>query len=217
MNYSFVYPSVLILVVIMGYYFFRPRLRIRLNRAFLAILVIHIGSEFFEVFSYRLDETWTLHAPFLLWMIKILFFCFCFIRSYMFFVFTVSVLDARVLVRSRLHVLAPIVYVPCLLIALTTPLTHWLFWYSRGFHAGPLYWILYGCGYCYPAFAAIAVIRHHRELSVHEIISLIAIQFVLVLGNVTRYLLPTYVVMNTFSLMTILIIFISFEEVSPLS
>ena len=32
----------LILVIIMGYYFFRPKLPIRLNRAFLAILVIDI-------------------------------------------------------------------------------------------------------------------------------------------------------------------------------
>ena len=210
MNYSFIFPSMLILVVIMGYYFFRPRLPIRLNRAFLAILVIDICTELFECISFRLDETWSLHSPHLLWIINVLFYTFGFVRSYMFFVFTVSVLDAQVLLRSKLHILSPIVYVPSVLIALTTPLTHWLFWIDEGFHAGPLNWLLYGCGCSYLIFASIAVIRHWRELSAHQIISLLAIQCILLAGNVVRFLLPTYVVMNTFCLMAIIVIFISF-------
>ena len=47
MNYSFIVPSMLVLLVVMGYYFFRPRLPIRLNRAFLAILTIDICTEIF--------------------------------------------------------------------------------------------------------------------------------------------------------------------------
>ncbi len=210
MNYSFIIPSMLVLLVIMGYYFFRPRLPIRLNRAFLAILVIDICTELFECISFRLNETWSEHAPALLWTLNILFFVFAFIRSYMFFVFTVSVLDSHVLLRSRLHVLAPIVYIPCVMIALTTPMTYWLFRISDGFRSGPLYWILYGCGCAYPVFAVIAVMRHLHKLSPHQIISLTALQAVLLLGNLARFLFPTYVVMNTFCLMAIIVIFISF-------
>ena len=210
MNYSFIIPSMLVLLVIMGYYFFRPRLPIRLNRAFLAILVIDICTELFECISFRLNETWPEHAPALLWVLNLLFFAFAFIRSYMFFVFTVSVLDSHVLLRSRLHVLAPIVYIPCLMIALTTPMTYWLFRIRDGFHAGPLYWLLYACGCAYPIFAIIAVLRHLHELSRHQIISLLALQAVLIMGNLARFLFPTYVVMNTFCLMAIIVIFISF-------
>ena len=165
MNYSFIVPSMLVLLVVMGYYFFRPRLPIRLNRAFLAILTIDICTEIFECVSYRLNETWAEHSPLLLWIFNLLFFVFAFIRPYMFFVFTVSVLDAKVLIRSKLHWLAPIAYVPSVLIAVTTPLTHWLFWIDSGFHAGPMYWILYSCECDYAIFAAIAVIRHWKELS----------------------------------------------------
>ena len=210
MNYSFIVPSMLILLVIMGYYFFRPRLPIRLNRAFLAILVIDICTELFECISYRLNETWVEHPQALLWVFNILFFVFAFIRSYMFFVFTVSVLDAKALLRSQLYVLAPIIYIPSVLIALTTPLTHLLFRVVDGFHEGPLYWLLYCCGCCYPLFSVVAVLRHRHEISLHEIISLLAIQGILILGNLVRILLPTYVVMNTFCLMAITVIFISF-------
>ena len=110
MNYSFIFPSMLILLVIMGYYFFRPRLPIRLNRAFLAILVIDICTEILEVASFRLNETWPEHASALLWSINVLYFIFVYVRSYMFFVFTISVLDSKSLIWSRLRVFSPIVY-----------------------------------------------------------------------------------------------------------
>jgi len=212
MNYSFIVPSMLVLLVVMGYYFFRPRLPIRLNRAFLAILTIDICTEIFECVSYRLNETWSQHAPALLWIFNLLFYVFAFIRPYMFFVFTVSVLDARVLIRSKLHVLAPIAYVPCVLITLSTVWTHWLFWIEDGFRAGPLYWILYSCEWDYAIFAIIAVLRHLHELSKHEIISLLALQAILMLGTIARFLLPNFVVMNMFCLMAIIVIFISFQN-----
>ena len=66
MNYSFIVPGVLVLFIIMGYYFFRPRLQIRLNRAFLAILIINIGLQLFECIASRLNETWETHDPALL-------------------------------------------------------------------------------------------------------------------------------------------------------
>ena len=164
MNYSFIFPSMLILLVIMGYYFFRPRLPIRLNRAFLAILVIDICTEILEVASFRLNETWTEHAPELLWVINVLYYIFTFIRSYMFFIFTVSVLDAKTLLWSKLRVFAPIVYIPCVLVALSTPWTHWLFRIEEGFHSGPFLWILYACGCSYIAFSTIGILRHIKEL-----------------------------------------------------
>ena len=210
MNYSFTVPSMLILVIIMGYYFFRPKLPIRLNRAFLAILVIDICTEILEVASLRLNETWPEHAAELLWVVNVCFFIFVYIRSYMFFVFTVSVLDSKALLWSRLRVFAPIVYVPCILIALTTPWTHWLFRIENGFNQGPLYWTIFACDCCYLAFATIGILRHLKELSAHEIISLLAIQIVLKAGIIARFLLPNIVVMNTFCLMAIVVIFISF-------
>ena len=189
---------------------FFTKLPIRLNRAFLAILVIDMCAEILEVASLRLNETWPEHAAELLWVVNVCFFIFVYIRSYMFFVFTVSVLDSKALLWSRLRVFAPIVYVPCVLIALTTPWTHWLFRIESGFNKGPLYWTIFACDCCYLAFATIGILRHLKELSAHEIISLLAIQIVLKAGIIARFLLPNIVVMNTFCLMAIVVIFISF-------
>ena len=210
MNYSFLIPSILILIVIMGYYFFRPRLPIRLNRAFLAILVIDICTEILEAASSRLNETWTEHSPLLLWLFGVLFLFFYLSRAYMFFVFTISVLDADDIPRSKWHGLTPVPYCIFAAIALLSPVTGWMFHIDKGFHAGPLYYLLYAGSAAYAWFALLAVFRHRRELSRHEIISLAAIQIILLIGNYVRFLLPNWLVMNTFSLMAIIVVFMSF-------
>ena len=209
-NYSFLIPSLLILILIMGYYFFRPRLPIRLNRSFLAILTIDICTEIFEAVSSRLNETWTEHASWLLWLFGVLFFFFYFSRAYMFFVFTISILDARGIGRSKLHVFAPVIYYLCALIALSSPFTGWLFRVESGYQTGPLYFLLYGCCVAYILFSELAVIRHRKELTTHEIISITAMQIILLVGIVVRALVPNWLVMNTFSLMAIIVIFLSF-------
>ena len=210
MNYSFTVPSVLILIVIMGYYFFRPRLSIRLNRAFLAILVIDIGTEMFESIASRLNETWQLHSPVLLWFIYLLFFVFFLARAYMFFVFSISVLDARGITRSGLHSGTPVPFYAVSAIVLSSLLTRWFFWIDQGYHPGPLYFLLYVISFSYALFACLAIWRHRRQLTTHEIISLVALQVVLLIGNIVRALMPHYLVMNIFSLMAIIVIFISF-------
>ena len=210
MNYSFMIPSLLVLLVVLGYYFFRPRLPIRLNRSFLAILVIDICAEFLECLAARLNETWSFHHPALLWFVNTLFFFFYLSRSYMFFVFSISVMDAGSVRRSPLHRFVPVVFFSCAAVALLTPLTGWMFRIHNGFQDGPLFWVLYFCSNCYIVFALLAVLLHRKDLSAHVIISLTAIQLVLFIGNFVRFIFPTYIVMNTFCLMTIIIIFISF-------
>ncbi len=210
MNYSFLIPSLLILVLIMGYYFFRPRLPIRLNRSFLAILTIDICTEIFEAISSRLHETCSEHAPWLLWLFGVLFFFFYFSRAYMFFVFTISILDARGISRSRLHVFTPVVYYFCALLALTSPFTGWLFRVENGYQKGPVYFLFYVCCIAYILFSQLAAIRHRKELTTHEFISISAIQAILLVGIVVRALVPNWLVMNTFCLMAIIVIFLSF-------
>ena len=210
MNYSFLVPYLLVLIIIMGYYFLRPRLPIRLNRAFLAILVIDICTEIFEGVTARLNETWTEHSPLLLWIFGVLFFFFYLSRAYMFFVFTISVLDAKDIPRSRWHKFTPVVYFSFVAVAASSPLTGWMFTVDRGFRAGPVYYLLYACCGTYAIFAQLAVVRHRKELSAHEVISLTAIQGILLVGYFVRFLVPNWLVMNTFCLMTIIVVFLSF-------
>ena len=212
MNYSFTVPSLLILLVIMGYYFFRPRVPIRQNRAFLAILVIDIFTVLFDYVANRLNETWPEHAPWLLWMFYMLYFVFYLTRIYMFFVFTISVLDARGSIRARLSVLSPIVYVPSIALTLSSLFTGWVFCIRDGYHPGPIYNLLYISAGCYLLFSLIAIFRSRKKLAASEVIGLTGLQFTLIAGNIVRMFVPNFLVMNTFCLMAILVIFLSFQN-----
>lgn len=212
MNYSFTVPSLLVLLVIMGYYFFRPRVPIRLNRAFLAILVINICTMLFDYVANRLNETWAEHPPWLLWLIYLLYFSFYLTRIYMFFVFTVSVLDAHGSIRARLSILSPIVYFPSIALTLSSPLTGWVFRIRDGFQKGPLYSIVYISAGCYLLFSLIAIFRSRKKLTTHEVIGLAAIQFILILGNIVRAAMPNFMVIDTFCLIAIMVIFLSFQN-----
>ena len=212
MNYSFTVPSLLILVIIMGYYFLQPRVPIRLNRAFLAILVMDFCTVLLDFFANRLNETWQLHSPWLLWIIYVLFYVFFLSRAYMFFVYTISVLDACGAIRSGLHIYTPVIYFPSVAMAVISPLTHWVFRIDGGWHASPRYFLLYFCSGCYLLFSLLAIYRGRARLSYSEKAGLIALQVILIAGNITRAVLPNFMVMNTFCLMAILVIFISFQN-----
>ena len=211
-NYSFTVPSLLILIIIMCYYFLRPRVPIRLNRAFLAILVIDIGTIVFDYAANLLNDSWQEHAPWLLWIVNILFIAFYLSRVYMFFVFTISVLDARGALRSRMHIYTPTIYFASVAVAVLSPLTHWMFRIQDGYHTGPLYFVLYLCSACYLTFSVIAVLRHRNDIDLTEFIGLIGLQAVLITGNIIRAFVTNYMVMNTFCLMAILVIFLSFQN-----
>ena len=211
-NYSFTVPSLLILIIIMCYYFLRPRVPIRLNRAFLAILVIDIGTIVFDYAANLLNDSWQEHAPWLLWIVNILFITFYLSRVYMFFVFTISVLDARGALRSRMHIYTPTIYFASVAVAVLSPLTHWMFRIQDGYHDGPLYFVLYLCSACYMAFSVIAVLRHRNDIDLTEFIGLIGLQAVLITGSIIRAFVTNYMVMNTFCLMAILVIFLSFQN-----
>ena len=211
-NYSFTVPSLLILIIIACYYFLRPRVPIRLNRAFLAILVIDIGTILFDYASSLLNESWQEHAPWLLWLINILYFGFYLTRVYMFFVFTISVLDARGALRSRAHIYTPTVFFASVAITVLSPLTHWVFRIENGYHNGPLNFVLYLCSACYLLFSVLAILRHRRDLDPAEFIGLAGLQAILIAGSAVRAVVTNYMVMNTFSLMAILVIFLSFQN-----
>ena len=93
---------------------------------------------------------------------------------------------------------------------LINPVTHWLFRVDNGYHPGPLSGITYFCAGCYLLFGTIGVLRHIRQLSVHGVISLLALQGILLAGNIARALLPQYIVIDTFCIMGIIVIFMSF-------
>lgn len=211
-NYSLILPSFLILSIFLLFYFSRPRLPIRMNGVFLLILSSDLCTILIDYLSSRADEEYMNHSAAVLWSLNLAFFVFYILRLFFFFLFTVVVLDMHAGTRTNM-VMAGAVCAVSLAITLSSPLTHAVFYIDgQGYHRGAAYEILYVCGFFYLLLAAIFLLMKGRQLQRRELFCLIGYQCILLVGNVARILFPQYLVMNTFCLMVIVVIFLGFEN-----
>lgn len=210
-NYSFTLPSALILLILVTYYFRRPRLPIRMNKTFLALLLIDAFTLLSDYVSSRVDETYMNYPAALGYAVNLIYFVFFLARIYWFFLFILDILENHIELTDRFRRRAPLVFILSELIALSSPVTHAVFYMDGGgYHRGPYYNVLYVCFFFYLALALILILRNARKLPSPVLNSLLSVVLVLVAGNIARIMLPTLLVMNTFCLMAILMIYLSF-------
>ena len=84
-NYSFTLPSAMILLILVTYYFRRPRLPLRMNRTFLMLLLIDALTIVTDYVSSRVDETYMNHSAALGYAANLAFFVFFLARIFCFF------------------------------------------------------------------------------------------------------------------------------------
>ena len=212
-NYSFTIPSLLILAIIFCFYYFRPRLPIRINRTFLFLLTIDVFVVLFDWLSSHTDEFPESYHSWILWVLNLLFFAFFLLRIYGFFLFYMDILDLKVSDHLLLHRTAPILLALCELILISSPMTHAVFFIDTfGYHRGPLYNILYVCFGGYLLMAFILVALHRSGLSRYEFVSLLSSIMILVIGNIIRAIFPNMLIMDTFCMLSILVLFLTFQN-----
>ena len=212
-NYSFMIPSALILLILVIFYFRRPRMPIRMNITFLSLLLVHTFTLLTDYLSSRVDETYMDHSIALCYVMNLAFFVFFLARIYCFFLFTLDVLENHCKLPGVIRRASPLMFLSAELIALSSPLTHAVFFMDAdGYHRGPCYDVLYVCFFFYLLAAGILILANRRRLPSGVRNCLLAVVLILTLGNIVRILLPTFLVMNTFCLMGILVFYLAFEN-----
>ena len=211
-NYNFVLPSLMVLCVILGYYFARPRLPLRVNRTFLGVLILQVGLVITDVVSSYADEHYAQFSDATLYVLNMAFFVLFLARIFWFYQFTLDVLKFRRSNAPRLVGLSWGFFVMVELVTLSSFFTGAVFHIDSGYHRGPLYNIIYITFFLYIALSLLVSMRYSQRLDRYALSSIISYNVVLFLGNIVRILLPRYLVMNTFCTLAILIIFLSFEN-----
>ena len=143
-NYSFTLPSAMILLILVVFYFRRPRLPIRMNRTFLALLLIDALTLLADFASSRVDEVYTLYPISICYLANLAFFVLFLARIYVFFLFVLDVMENHQTLPDRVRRIAPVMFLVSELIALSSPFTHAVFYMDAGgYHRGPGYNVLY--------------------------------------------------------------------------
>ena len=211
-NYSFVLPSLMVLCVFLVYYLRSPRLPVRVNRTFLCVLLLQLALVVTDVLSSFADENYTSFSDATLYVLNMAFFVLFLARIYWFYLFTQDVLRFRRSNAPRLVMMSHGFFAMVELITLSSFVTGAVFYIDQGYHRGPLYNILYIAFFLYISLSLVLAFRYSGRLSRHELLSVVGYNAALFVGNIVRILLPRYLVMNTFCMLAIVIIYLSFEN-----
>ena len=212
-NTSFVFPSLLVLVILLIYFFARPRLANRMNRAFLILITVDVATIVMDLASTMADDHYEGLPVWLVSALNLLYFVFYIARILTFFNLTVVLLRKKRPGELWKNMLYHGMFLVSEMIVLSSPLTGAVYTVDQaGYHRGPLYDILPVCFFFYLGLGIALLVRHRRNLRRGALIGALAYHIILLVGNVARILMPQYLIMNVFCLLAMLVIFLSFEN-----
>ncbi|MCR5585602.1 MAG: EAL domain-containing protein [Lachnospiraceae bacterium] len=211
-SFSFVVPTFLILMIIIIFYFSLPRLDIRMNRFFVQLVAIEMVTIIIDIASSFADNQYTLMPLQLVNFLNFLFFASFFTRSLIMYRFTFGVLGVSVAKSALMKQVIRTPYYACMIITLLSPFFGLIYTVDEfGYHFGKLYNLIYVNGLFYILMSFYAVSKYRKRLSGRrERYSMLLYNLILLSGLIIRYFLNRYLLMDTFVLMAIVVVYLAF-------
>ena len=213
-NYDFVLPELVILSIFLIYYFIQPRLPIKINRAFLIILIIDILTIIVDVISSACLEYCKDLSPIILRIQNVIYFILFVQRIICFFMFTIAIIGKppRKSIFAIILDLLPFGIINILLIINLFANPIFRISESGQYSQGPLYFLIYVCAFYYVLLSMAYTIVYHKKISRNYFIACLVFNFILGLGYICRIAFPKHLIMNFFTLISIIVIYLSFQN-----
>ena len=211
-DYSYIIPSFMILIIIMGYYFALPRLPIRMNKTYLAILIVEGMVIIFDVFASWADNMYAVLPAWLLVVLNSAFFLAFLVRAYLFFEITITILRLNLWKNKLSGFILSLPYFVSLSIVLIGFFRGTVFYIDEnGYHQGAFYPVIYLCLYFYLAVSFVTIYKYrHKIRRRNERVSTVSFNIILLLGSIFRIIFPTLLIYDTFCLMASIVLYLSF-------
>ncbi|MBR2547053.1 MAG: EAL domain-containing protein [Eubacterium sp.] len=206
-------PSLLILAIIQCFYYAWPRLPVRMNRAFQAVVLSDCLVVLCDLLASNADTDYTSYSTAALYCLNMAYFVIYLARVYCFFEFNASILHIPYKKNFGGVILNASVFIISELITLSSFFTGAVFSIQAdGYQKGPLYNVLYVCFVFYILHSIVLLVQHRDQLIKNQFVSALAAQLILLTGNVARFLFPNVLIMNMFCLMAIFVLFLGFQN-----
>ncbi len=211
-NYSFAIPSLLILGITLLNYFTLKRLPLKINKTFVGLLIVEAIVISADIGSSWACENYTILPTWVVILLNMIFFVFFAIRPYLFFVFTSTCFNLdpyENFLRTYLCRL-PLAIVEAIIIS--SPITKAIFSIeSTGYVRGPFYSVINYLVIVYIFFSFSEIIRFNNNLNQkRQLIGIVIYNSLLLIGIFFRMNYPKYLLMDTFCVMAILVINMTF-------
>ena len=215
-NYNLVLPELVIISTFLIFYFTQPRLPIRLHKSFLLILIIDTATILVDVACSTCLEYFSNIPPFILRVQNVIYFILFVQRIMCFTMFTNIILAKDIRFSKRRIIIYLLPFYALNLIIILNLFADLIFCISpEGVYSkGPLYNLIYVCAFYYIGACFLFTFTNRKRLSRGEKIPILIFNLVLMFGYIMRITHPKYLIMNFFTLISIIIIYLSFENPS---
>ncbi len=212
-NYSYSIPTIFIYFIFLIYFFSGSTLPVKRNRTFIVLILTHGLTSIFDLWSVLLDKNYAQYSTGYLTVINLLYFVAFVARAYAFVNYVLSVPEQTDNI-IRIRFFNRVFFIIFEMIVILSVFTRWIFYIDEsGYHSGSYYNLLYFVFFSYILEMYILFIRFRKMLTRRELFSGILFVTVLLVGLYIRSVVPTLLVMNTFCLGAILIIFLTFQDI----
>ena len=213
-NYNLVLPETVILFTFLIFYFCQPRIPVRLNKAFFFIFIIDFATIIFDVICAVFLEHFNNVPVCVLRIQNVIYFILFLQRIICFFMFTSIIIkkDLRSSFKEKFINLLPFEIINVFVVLNLFCDTIFRISDEGVYSQGPLYFLIYVCAFYYLFLSIVYILRYRKRLSATELTACLAYNIILLAGYVFRIALPTYLIMNFFTLISIIIIFLAFQN-----
>ncbi|MBQ7636028.1 MAG: hypothetical protein IJS80_01850 [Lachnospiraceae bacterium] len=207
-------PSFIILLMFLACFFSVPRIPVLTNRIYIMLLICDLATSALNILSSDAHYSFPKYGIPLSYALNTTFFLLLLLRSYLFFAYSASLVNLnRYNSKQNAWILRVPIIISSLLI-LTSPLTGACFSITdAGFVKGRFMYVLFACIFFYIAVSVLAIIIHKNNLSEkREFFSALAFNALLLAGGVYVLFNRRSLVIDSFCLMALMVIYIFFEN-----
>ncbi|WP_196802922.1 EAL domain-containing protein [Butyrivibrio sp. AE2015] len=185
-----------------------------MNRTFIMLLLIEASMIVFNLLSTWLDMNYRLFPVRLVEFVNSLFFALFYLRGYVYFFYFTTVIKDEAYFTKTFSILKRIPLQLCILMAATSPWTRMIFYVdAEGYHSGPYYKILYVEFWFYIALSYLITFACKvSTIQKREKISIFWANTLLLIGTFFRLFLPQVLIMDTFCVLAVTVLYLSFEN-----
>ncbi len=212
-DYSLVIPNCFVLITFLLFYVMKPRLEVRIHNAFINTIFTEIALVVIDpISSYLLEHVDSI--PILtLNFANVCFFLLFILRSYLFFSLSCAILQFRIEKHKILLISVFTVFAIGMLLSLSNIYFTPIFKITKaGYSRSFLYDIIYFISFFYLFLSFGLVLCSRKKHSHWRCVTVLLFNLVLLSGYIIRKVLPTHLIMDSFCLIAIIIIYAGIDN-----
>ena len=212
-NISFSLVTGVLLCILLGYYVAYPRLPVVSNRLFILLALSEMCTLASDIIATLMDMNHQSFPVWVLFLVNLIYFLFFTLRSFVLYVYTVTLASQHTRLQRGYYYVGFAFGVLFALLSISSVFTGFIFTIDKeGYHSGPGYAVINAQLFVFLILGLWMIVRFWKSLPGTLLSGILLVYAILISGGIFRTLLPDYLLMDTFFMMSIVILYITIHN-----